>query len=286
MRCAWASLALAMGSFALADPWGTDRIGSAEAQEEPKPTRSARGGLLATAQHVQFEVFFYTTGSRVFPRDAAGEPLDAAKLTGRATFYHPNSPEPWFSRPLHPAAANPGQASESLDLAIDLSTVPPTGARVAFEIEGLPGPAQPAQPAARFTVPVAFVANPAGSDAERPASAAVHGYAPIASTAHYFPLAGFYNTPVGVVWVPAPGYYHVGPPNQYYRPGAFRPPPGWERAHPAPSPSPPVAQSVSPDLSGIHTEYFWHPRAMGEPAAHEAWIRGQLRQKYGRGGKY
>jgi hypothetical protein len=265
--------------FTLANTWGSSPVGSAMADEESKLTRSARGGAVATVGAYQFEVFFYTTGLRVFPRDSAGAPIDASKLTGTATFYHPNSPEPWFARPLHSSASGSGQVSESLDLVIGLSTVPPSGAKVAFEVAGLPNPAKPR---ARFTVPVEFVEAAVQPRAARPASAVAHGYAPIASEARYFPLAGFWSTPVGMVWVPAPGYYHVIP-TQYYPSSAYRPPTDWRLAHPAPSPNPYVVQSRRPDLSGIHTEYFWHPRAMGEPAAHEAWIREQLRQKYGRG---
>jgi hypothetical protein len=234
---------------------------------------------LATVGAYRFEVFFYRTGLRLFAQDARGAPLNASELTGTATFYHPNSPEPWFVRPLHSAAADPGQSSESLDLVLDLSTVPPKEARVAFEIGGLPGPAKTP---ARFIVPFEFVDTPAGTRTGYPMNA-VHGYAPIASEARYFPLAGFYSTPTGIVWVPAPGYYHVIASTQYYRPGAYRPPTDWERAHPAPSPNPPVAQSVRPDLSGIQTDYFWHSRAMDSTEEHEAWIRGQLSQKYGPG---
>src|SRR5262249_40638428 len=160
--------------------------------------------------------------------------------------------QPWFARPLRPAAVGPGGASESLDLAIDLSTVPPTGAKVAFEFPGLP---KPGAPTSRFTVPVRFVEAPAESRTQRPVAAGPHGYPPIASEARYFPLAGFYNTPQGVVWVPAPGYYHVVAPTYYYPPAKYRPPAGWERAHPAPSPSPPVAQYARPDMSGIQTDY-------------------------------
>jgi hypothetical protein len=225
----------------------------------------------------RFEVFYYTTGLRVFLEDSAGSPIDASKLAGDATFYHPNSPKPWFARPLRPAAAAPGQASESLDLAIDLRTVPPTGASVTFAITGLP---DPAEPAARFTLPFAFVKVPSAAPTARRATAVAHGYAPIAPEAHFFPSAGFYNTPVGIVWVPARGYYHVLP-TQYYPPGALVPPAAWQFGHPAAAPNQPVVPSMRTDLSGIHTEYFWHARAIGEPAAHQAWIRGQLRQKYG-----
>lgn len=274
MRAASKVVTWAVGVFTLANTWGPSPMGSAMADEESRLTKSARGRAVATIGAYRFEVFFYATGLRVFPQDAQGAPLDAAKLTGTATFYHPNSPEPWFARPLRPAAAGPGLASESLDLAIDLSTVPPSGAKVTFEVAGLP---DPARPTARFTVPFEFVEAPAESRAERPAPAEAHGYAPIASKAYYFPMAGFYSTPKGVVWVPAPGYYHARP-TQLPAIAAS----GWLRAHPAPSPSPPVAQSMRPDLSGIHTEYYWHPRAWDSRADHEAWIRRQLEKKYGR----
>lgn len=263
--------------LSLAIAWGIGSPDMAGAQEPSGPARSARGGALVSVGPHRFEVFFYTTGLRVFPSGAGGAAVDASRLTGTATFYHPNSPEPWFVRPLHPAVADPGRTSGSLDLAIDLRSVPPAGVRVAFEIAGLP---DPARTVARFTVPFEFVKAPTESGEGRPIAAEAHGYAPIASTAYYFASAGFYSTPVGVVWVPAPGYYHVGPPSQYYRSGSYRPPAGWEFAHPAPSPTPSMAQSGRPDLSGIQTDYYWHSKAMDATEEHEAWIRRQLQQKY------
>jgi len=295
MRPASKFVTWAVGVFTLANTWGPSPIGSVMAQEDSKPARSARGGELAKIGARQFEVFFYTTGLRVLLRDSAGAPIGASKLTGTATFYHPNSPQPWFERKLASSAASPGQVSESLDLAINLSTVPPSGARVAFEIAGLP---DPASPTAKFTVPFQFVKASAGYRGEGVAAARAHEevttlreassrspsliargvYAPIATEAYYFPFAGFYSTPTGVVWVPRPGYYHAAP-TQYHPTGAYAPPTDWRVAHPAPSPS--AVGFTARDLSGIQTEYFWHPRAMDTPAAHEAWIRAQLRQKYG-----
>jgi hypothetical protein len=275
--------------------------GSAVAQEAPKLSRSARGGNLATVGAYKFEIFFYRTGVRVFPQNASGSPIDPSKLNGVATFYHPNSPEPWFARPLRPTNAGRGQASESLDLAIDLNTVPPKGANVAFEIAGLP---EPAEPGAKFTVPFEFVqprdeyrgqsvaTASDGSQTSGFPGSSLSGwslisrgvYSPLAAQAYYFPLAGFYSTPAGVVWVPRPGYYHAVPTE--YHPGArYTPPPDWRMAHPAPSSSPTGSRSMTSDLSGIHTEYFWHARPLGEPAAHEQWIREQLRQKYGAGSR-
>jgi hypothetical protein len=137
-------------------------LGPARAQEGSGSVRSARGGALARTVRHQFEVFFYSTGLRVFPLDPAGGPIDVAKLTGTATFYHPNSPKPWFARPLSASPASPGQSPASLDLVLDLSTVPPSGAKVAFEVAGLP---DPAEPTARFTVPFKFVKTQAESTA-------------------------------------------------------------------------------------------------------------------------
>jgi hypothetical protein len=133
-------------------------MGWVAAQE---PARSARGGVLAKAGGHQFEVFFYPTGLRVFPADSAGKAIDAANLSGTATFYHPNSSAPWFSRPLRAADAD----ATSLDLSIHLTTVPPTGARVEFEVAGLPGSA--GSPAT-FVVPVVFVKTAAEAAAAQP----------------------------------------------------------------------------------------------------------------------
>jgi hypothetical protein len=130
-------------------------VGLAVAQE---PARSARGGALAKVGGYQFEVFFYPTGLRVFPTDAAGAAVDTSKISATITFYHPNSRDPWFSRPL---VAPAGAGATSLDLLINLATVPPTGARAEFEVAGLPGGADTP---ATFTVPIAFI-NASGTAA-------------------------------------------------------------------------------------------------------------------------
>ena len=84
-----------------------------------------------------------------------GKPLDAAKMSGTVTFYHPNSPKPWFDRPL--AAVSPGRPAASLDCAIDLSKAPTSGAKATFEVRGLP---DPAEPAASFGVPFTLTQAP------------------------------------------------------------------------------------------------------------------------------
>jgi hypothetical protein len=113
------------------------------------------GGTLAKAGSRYFEVSFAKTGLKLYPLSPDERPVDASRLTGTATFYHPNSPNPWFQRPLRPAAVAPGQAPTFLDLALDLSTVPATGAKITFEIAGLP---DPTAPSASFTVPFALPA--------------------------------------------------------------------------------------------------------------------------------
>ena len=120
------------------------------AGEEPQPAKSVRGGLLAKAGHQQFEVFFYPTGVRVFPQDHAGAAIDASLFAGNTTFYHPNSPKPWFSRPLR-------GTPQSLDLAIGLTNAPQVGVKVAFEITGLSGTTESK---ATFTVPLEFAPQP------------------------------------------------------------------------------------------------------------------------------
>jgi hypothetical protein len=135
---------LALAGVGLFDAWA---VGVVDAQEASKPVKSPRDGLLARTTRHQFEVFFYPTGVRVFTQDTTGAAVDASRLGGTATFYHPNSPRPWFSRPLRGEPA-------SLDLAIGLSNAPSVGAKVAFEITGL---SDPSESNAAFTIPLEFV---------------------------------------------------------------------------------------------------------------------------------
>ena len=121
------------------------------AGEEPQPVKSTRGGFLVKTERQQYEVFFYPTGVRVFPQDYAGAALDASQLAGNTTFFHPNSPKPWFSRSLR-------GKPQSLDLAIGLSNAPQAGVKVAFEISSLSGSTESR---ASFVVPLEFVPQPA-----------------------------------------------------------------------------------------------------------------------------
>lgn len=138
---------LALAGVGLFSAWAVGRI---DAQEPAQPVKSSRGGLMARAGRHQFEVFFYPTGVRVFAQDRTGAVVDASRLTGTATFYHPNSPKPWFSRPLRGEPA-------SLDLAVGLSDAPAVGAKVVFEVMGL---SDPSESIASFTLPLEFVSTP------------------------------------------------------------------------------------------------------------------------------
>ena len=149
--------------------WSLVQQGRVQARQGAATTRTAQGENLAKTARHKFEVFFYTTGLRVFPFDAAGGPIDVAKLGGTATFYHPNSSKPWFSRSLRVGTNTPGQAQRSLDVVIDLATVPPTGSKVVFEVTGL---TDSTEPSALFTVPVSFVTASVESVAGLPAAPA------------------------------------------------------------------------------------------------------------------
>jgi hypothetical protein len=149
MRPASNALAWAIVVATFANASGPSPNGSVITREKSQPITSARDGALATVCASDFEVFFYATGLRVFPQDRAGAPLDAPTLTGTAAFYHTDSPEPRFARPLHASPAGSCQASQSPGLVIGLSTVPPTGARAAFDVAGLP---DSAKTTARLTV--------------------------------------------------------------------------------------------------------------------------------------
>ncbi len=233
-------------------------LGSTRAQDEAPPARSARGGTLGRTAHYQFEAFFYASGLRVFVSDAAGAAVGASALSGTATFYHPDSPRPWFARPLRPASVPPGLPAESLDLVMDLSTVPRSGATVTFEVRGLP---DPTDPTATFTVPfTGIVSEPGSSRAAQSASPARSDKIP-PQQAHYYPFAGFYRLKSGsLVWIPSPGYYY-GVPAQYH---SHLPSNGASDRVSA-QPVPAVGRSTAARGTGAakpnQTELYWRPRA-------------------------
>ena len=142
--------------------FGLGRASLAAAEQETKLSYSSRGGILvATAVH-RFEVFFYPTGVRVFPLDAAANTVDTSRLTASATVSYPGAPpECRLSRPLHPEPTRPGAAPSSLVASIGLADVPEKATIVAFEIMGLPGSTTTST--AAFMIPLEFVAKTAAT---------------------------------------------------------------------------------------------------------------------------
>lgn len=145
-------LATSAGSFALA----VGLIGIASADDDHKHGAPLHGGKVAMTKEHHFEAVFAKDGLKVYPRNHEDQPIDASRLTGTATFYHTNSPKPWFERKLAPTAASPGGGPTSIGSAIGLSKVPATGVKVEFKVEGLPGPVETT---ASFTVPFAVASS-------------------------------------------------------------------------------------------------------------------------------
>jgi hypothetical protein len=116
------------------------------------------GGVEAKTKRHHLEAVFAKGGVRLYVHGADLRPVDVSRLTASATFYHPNRPDAWFTVNLKPAAASGRQIEGCLNLAIDLSKVPATGAKVEFQVSRLP---DPAEPAATFTVP--FILGDDGS---------------------------------------------------------------------------------------------------------------------------
>jgi hypothetical protein len=154
---------------------------------DPAPARSARGGLIAKSGQHRFEVFFFPTGVRVYPQGPAGESVDVSRMAATATFYHPNTPRPWFSRPISAETAAAGRAPTSLEHAVVLTNVPPRGVKVTFEVTGLSGPAGST---AEFTVPFEFAPTPTPTPTPT-ATAALPAAAVTAGFAVYGPAARF-----------------------------------------------------------------------------------------------
>lgn len=128
---------------------------AAVAGDEKGDVKPQHGGVVSSTDGYRFEVVFERSGVKVYPLTKDGKPIDASGLSGTATFYHPNSPKPWFSRELARGTAAAEKRPASLELAIGLGSVPETGAKVAFKITGLP---EPAEPSSEFTTPVRFPA--------------------------------------------------------------------------------------------------------------------------------
>lgn len=144
-------------TVALSAALGLGLFGVASADDGHKHGAPLHGGKVAMTKEYHFEVAFAKDGLKVYPRSHEDKPVDASRLTGTVTFYHPSSPKPWFERKLVPTAASANQAASSIGISIDLSKVPASGVKVAFKVDGLPAPEETT---ATFTVP--FAVAPGG----------------------------------------------------------------------------------------------------------------------------
>jgi len=115
---------------------------AASADEGHKHGAPLHGGKVAMTKEYHFEAVFAKDGLKLYPRTHGDEPIDASRLTGTATFYHPNSPEPWFKQKLAATPAGPGQPVRSIGSTVDLGEVPTSGVNVTFQVVGLPDPAE------------------------------------------------------------------------------------------------------------------------------------------------
>jgi hypothetical protein len=166
---------------------------SAAAYQSIASTRTLRGGMLASASQHEFEAFFYPTGLRLFVSDAAGRPAALNRLAATVTFYHPNSPAPWFARNLH-------RGNGSLDLNMNLSSLPSSGVTARFQVKGLEGPGGAE---AEFTVPVQFVSMSPGETGQT-----------VTRMSFYGPPASYVSEP-SVAPVAAETLNYAAPPLQY-----------------------------------------------------------------------
>jgi hypothetical protein len=139
------ALSLILGSPALAQ----DHDGHDHGGHQHPPAQ--HGGTLASSGSYQFEVVFKEDGLAVYPHGPSISPMAITQMSGQAFFLMPGART--YSRPytLRPAAGRGGPA-DSLGLAVDLSRVPASGARVTIRVLGLPD-ADGSR--AEFTVPFA-----------------------------------------------------------------------------------------------------------------------------------
>src|SRR5262245_39373915 len=73
---------------------------TAFAQGERTQGSAEHGGTVAETPGYRFEAVFRDDGLWLYPHSRDGKPIVVGGLGGTVTFYHPNSPQPWFSRPL------------------------------------------------------------------------------------------------------------------------------------------------------------------------------------------
>lgn len=131
----------------------TDRARSDDGDRsmaDPRIASQMHGGVAASTKKHAFEAVFTATDMKLFVLDADQRPVDTTKITATATFFHPNSAKPWFKKELRPSMTTNGLISNSLELKINLSNVPGSGAKVEFVVSGF---SSTDEPTATFTVP-------------------------------------------------------------------------------------------------------------------------------------
>jgi len=148
----WISLTILESALA----FGFGLAGPSQAQEGHDHAGAAHGGAQAQTKHYHFDATFSTTGLRLTVHGPDHKSVDVSGLRAKATFYHPSTTKPWFMRELRPSAASQGRVPTSLELVMNLGKVPAQGARVAFQVSGLP---DPGEPTATFTVPFTLGGN-------------------------------------------------------------------------------------------------------------------------------
>jgi hypothetical protein len=124
--------------------------GLAMAYQGHDHSQAAQGGATAHSERHHFEVKFSKTGLTLAVHGRDHKPVDISHVRATATFFHPNSPKPWFTRTFRPVTNAAEQSTGSLDLPLNLSRVPATGAKVTFQVTGL---TDPGESTVTFTVP-------------------------------------------------------------------------------------------------------------------------------------
>jgi len=145
-KTSWKSLTMLGGALALV----VGLAGPSQAQEGHDHAVATHGGAQVQTKHYHFDATFSTTGLKLTVHGLDQKPVDVSGLSAKATFYHPTSTKPWFTRELGPSAAGQDQIPTSLVHAVNLSKVPAKGTKVVFQVSGLP---DPSEPTATFTVP-------------------------------------------------------------------------------------------------------------------------------------
>src|SRR5271157_459795 len=142
----WISLTILESALA----FGFGLAGPSKAQEGHDHAAATRGGAQAQTKRYHFDATFSRTGLKLTVQGLDHKPVDVSGLSVKATFYDPSTTKPWFTRDLRPSPVSQGRVPTSLELAMNLSKVPTKGARVAFQVSGLP---DQGEPTATFTVP-------------------------------------------------------------------------------------------------------------------------------------